>query len=646
MILLFFVLFKQWARFKEFGASDFDYIIVDEAHHCASKSYNFIFEYFQPKILLGLISTPERFDGKDIYERFDNNIAINIRLKDALELDLLCPFNYFGVSDLQSIDFSNIDISKIENLEKILMVEERTDLIVEKLKFYSNPFKKLKCLAFCASVKHAKYMASQFNELGINSVSLDGSDEISKRTDYINKLSNGEIEVIFCRDIFNEGIDIPEINTILMLRPTESPTIFIQQLGRGLRKYKDKEFLTIIDFIGNHKNIFNLALSFGADKLYDKDNIRNFVSSDFNEFSKFAFFKIDKIAKEKILQKIDSINLESISWLKNIYISFKKSFLNVKNKFPLWLDYLNSDSAPNITKFIKASPKKTYYSFLKHVINENSLNDLTDKEYRVLKTFESFLPLKRNYEFIILKEIFKNSYFDINNFNNTIFVNFSNDSFKNSINNLLLKHLDKKELNLYGKIVDLKEDKIYFSKEVIEMFQNDFLKNYINELIVYGLKEYEMLTPKESFNKLVINEKYSRNQALMMFNYDKTYSSFREGFKMLKNNFLLFVNLDKDEMTNEAHKYKDGFIDRITFQWETQNTTSISSVTGRSIINHKEMGNNLHLFVRKNKKDNGSFLPYYYLGKATVVRYEGDKPIKFILKLEKLLPNDIYKIFN
>lgn len=640
---------KKYLKFKQ---DEFDYIIVDEAHHCASDSYEFIFNYFKSKFLLGLTATPERFDGKDIYEKFANNVAVNIRLKEALNENLLCPFNYFGVRDLQKIDLSNVDITKVKTYEKKLMIKERVDFIVEKLRFYTNPYKNFKCLAFCASVDHAEYMSIQFNQLGIKSINLDGTDDPETRIKYIEKLKNGEIEVIFCRDIFNEGIDIPEINTILMLRPTESPTIFIQQLGRGLRKFENKEVVTVIDFIGNHKNIYNLAFSFGAESLYDKDAIKKFIKDDFKSFSKFAFFRIDKIAKEEIINKIDSINFDSVNWLKNSYLNFKKTINEQKNiinehdnktnVIPMWLDYSNVESSPDIIKFIKCSSDKSYYSFLKKVINED-IKDLSITEYSMLKTIESFLPLKRNYEYIILKEILDKGYFDIKNFNKEIFVNFSDKSFENAINNLFLKHLDIKEQKSYGRIVELHDSKISFIYEFKNFQNNNFIKRYINEIFLYGLQEYNSRIETKNINELVMWEKYTRNQVLMMFNYTKSYSSFREGFLKINNNYLLMVNLDKTEMSNDAHKYKDDFIDKFTFQWESQNTTSIHSETGLNIINHKERNIKLHLFVRKNKKEVNKALPYYYLGDVDVINYQGNNPIRFTLKLKKMVPNEVYE---
>lgn len=630
-------------KYQEFDKESFDYIIVDEAHHCASKSYQFIFEYFKPKFLLGLTATPERYDGKDIYQKFDNNIALNVRLKNALDENLLCPFNYFGVSELSSIDLSNVDISNVKTYEKKLMIKERVDLIIDKLNFYINPYQKLKCLAFCASVDHANYMSDEFNKLGKKSICLSGDANPDFRSKAIKEFKDGNIEVIFTVDIFNEGIDIPEVNTILMLRPTESPTIFIQQLGRGLRKFANKEFVTVIDFIGNHKNVYNLAFSFGADYLYDKKSIKDFVESDFQNFSKFSFFKIDQIAKERILENIESINFDDKKWITKTYEIFKSNISNGNNlKIPMWLDYLNSDTSPDIVKFIKKSDNKSYYDFLEKIVKEN-VKQLSKQESNILRTFESFLPLKRNYEFTILNEINTKGVFDTINFDKELFINFDNESFKSSVSNLLLKHFDKKEKLKYNQIIKFIDNKLYFKEEVNDLKNKDnFIRRYFNELFIYGLNKYNNENNKDEINKIKLWETYSRNQILAMFNFDKEYSSVREGVKKIKNNYLIFVTLDKQDMKNELHKYKDCFIDQLHFQWESQNPTSIESETGQNLINHKNRNINLHIFIRNDKKDK----PYYYFGKADVLSYSGSKPIRFNLKFQKIIPNHIYKIFN
>lgn len=241
---------------KDYFPKDyFDYIIVDEFHHAAAKTYLKILDYFEPKFLLGLTATPYRMDNKDIYEVCNDNVIYEINLKDAINRNILVPFKYFGIyddTDYDKIEYKNGKYN-IEQLEKVLSTEKRADLVFSNyLKFRGE-----KTLGFCSSIKHTEYMAEYFSERGVKSVAVHSSKSSSKyfmdRDEAIEKLKIGEIEVIFAVDIFNEGVDIPSLDTVLFLRPTESYVIFIQQLGRGLRKYKNKDYLTVIDFIGNYK---------------------------------------------------------------------------------------------------------------------------------------------------------------------------------------------------------------------------------------------------------------------------------------------------------------------------------------------------------------------------------------------------------
>ena len=263
-------------NYEEFPKNHFEYIIIDEAHHVTSPSYKKVIDYFTPKFLLGLTATSNRMDGNSIYEIFDENIACDIRLNDALEYDLVAPFHYFGISDIETLDYENIDLSKIDELAKLLNVNKRVEFIIEKMNFYSFAGTKRKAIGFCVSKEHCAFMSKSFNEKGINATYLTSDDSILKRQECIKNLEdeNHALEIIFTIDIFNEGIDIPSVNTVLFLRPTNSPIVFIQQLGRGLRKYKNKEFLTVLDFIGNHKKAYLIALALVGNKAIDKESIK------------------------------------------------------------------------------------------------------------------------------------------------------------------------------------------------------------------------------------------------------------------------------------------------------------------------------------------------------------------------------------
>lgn len=275
-------------HYTEFEPNDFDYIVLDEAHHASSSQYKEILKYFKPRFLLGLTATPERTNGEDIFSIFDNNIAIEIRLRQALELNLVCPFHYFGLKDVDGIDYSKITAEPgtkefVQQIASMLMIGKRVDYIIEKFQFYGHDGEKAKVLGFCANIEHAKYMADEFNKrLSVNgenvAVALYSGNGVSTATreNYVKRLENDSdpLQYIFTVNLFNEGIDIPSVNTVLMLRPTESSIIFIQQLGRGLRKLPNKEFVTVLDFIGNYKNSFLMAIALYGKPDFDRIRLK------------------------------------------------------------------------------------------------------------------------------------------------------------------------------------------------------------------------------------------------------------------------------------------------------------------------------------------------------------------------------------
>ena len=292
---------------EQFKKDEFEYIVIDEAHHAASPSYQKVIEYFKPKFLLGMTATPERSDSDNIFDIFNNNVALEVRLREALELNIVIPFHYFGITDIESVNLSDVAINDIAEISKRLKVNERVDFIIEKMEFYGYDGEKRKCVGFCANIDHAKYMCEEFNKRRIKSTYLTGENSADEREASIKKLESDEddLEVIFTVDIFNEGIDIPAINLILMLRPTDSPIVFIQQLGRGLRKHLDKSFLTVLDFIGNHKKAFLIAIALNGARYYDKDSLKVAVATEFASIPGCTNIQMDRISQERILEQLN-----------------------------------------------------------------------------------------------------------------------------------------------------------------------------------------------------------------------------------------------------------------------------------------------------------------------------------------------------
>ena len=307
-----------------FAPNYFDYIVIDEAHHVSSATYQAILSHFEPQFLLGMTATPERGDAQSIYENFDSNIAVEIRLRDALDADLVAPFHYFGITEAESVDYTGINLMDIDAIAKLLQTNRRVDHIVKNMNFYGYDGDTCRAIGFCVSVEHAQFMAKAFNAIGISACSLNSANSREERQQVIARLSDASdpLQIIFTVDLFNEGLDIPAINLVLMLRPTASPIVFIQQLGRGLRKHDSKTFLTVLDFIGNHNKAFLMAIALCGSRFYDKDSLKVAVKKDFSSIPGCTHIQLDPITKEQILRQIETENFSSMKYLKEEYILF------------------------------------------------------------------------------------------------------------------------------------------------------------------------------------------------------------------------------------------------------------------------------------------------------------------------------------
>lgn len=638
-------------QLDNFKSDDFEYIIIDEAHHVASPSYEKVMSYFKPKFLLGMTATPERCDGGNIFNIFDDNIALEVRLREALTEELIVPFHYFGITDIEGIDLSNVDLKNIDEMVKRLKVNERVDFIIEKMMFYGYDGDKLKCIGFCASIDHAEYMADEFNKRNIKSVCLTGKNSPDEREAYIKDLQDEEndLEVIFTVDIFNEGVDIPSINLILMLRPTSSPIVFIQQLGRGLRKYQDKTFLTVLDFIGNHKKAFLIALALDGSRYYDKDSLKVAVATQFGNIPGCTNIQMDKIAEERILEQLNNENFNSMKYLKEEYLEFKK--MNGGTVPYFLMDYIKYDGAPNPLKFL--NKEKTYLNFVGKIENDKELNNLLEDEefFKILKELTGRLPIKRIYEFSILKYLLTHEQISLQQAKSEILkyiTNVDNDSIKHAFQCLNQNYYDTSQIKNTIKCFELKDEELSCSWIFKKVVHNDKYKKYIEDIINYGIIRYK----KEFSNKyygipfLKLYEQYKMVDLALLSNYTKIHSSFR-GSGLITNGkeYFIFVDLHKEENIKESINYNDKFINTNYFQWQSPNSTSQKSDRGQNIIFNKERNINLHIFIRKYKELDGVVEPYIYIGKGDVVEYEGDKPITAKMKLENEVPVSIYTEF-
>ena len=641
--------------YESFSEDAFEYIIVDEAHHAASPTYQKVLGHFKPKFLLGMTATPERCDSENIFELFNHNVALEVRLHEALDLELVIPFHYFGVTDIEGIDLSDVNADDIKEIVRRLKVNERVDFIVDKMDFYGFDGDKRKAIGFCASIDHAEYMTREFNKRGIASICLTGENTPEQREYGIKRLESDSdpLEVIFTVDIFNEGVDIPSVNLVLMLRPTNSPIIFIQQLGRGLRKHEDKSFLTVLDFIGNHKKAFLIAIALNGERYYDKDSLKVAVATEFGDIPGCTHIQMDRIAQERILEQLNTENFNSMKYLKEEYQEFKK--MNNGRVPYMLMDYVKYDGAPDPVRFIDR--EKTYLGFVAKMEKDEELRRLLENEVfaKILKEISTKIPLKRPHEFAVFRAMMRRR-------------RLSNVQAQIEIE----KYIEAAELNTTQHALAVLAQTYYDSMQIKtsvrcfnyeeadggsltrtttfeEVLKDNRYRIYIEDVINYGLiryeKEFGTLDYGMPFFKLY--EQYQMVDTALLSNYTKIHSSFRgSGLITNSNDYFLFIDLHKDEDIKESINYQDMFIDPKHFQWQSPNATTQTSERGKNIIANKDREINLHLFLRKYKQIDGSVQPYIYIGKGDVIEYYGEKPITVLMKLHQEVPAGLYMEFT
>ena len=492
---------------KAFSKDFFDYILIDEVHKAGADSYKKVMDHFTPNFYLGMTATPERTDGQNIYEIFDYNIAYEIRLQDALENDMLCPFVYFGVKDIE-IDGQLIDEkSNISNLTS----DERVKHILNKIDFYGVCNNQVRGLIFCSSKAEARELSIKLNQHGKRTIALTGDDDINYREKVVKQLEDGELEYILTVDIFNEGIDIPSVNQVVMLRNTQSSIIFVQQLGRGLRKHKSKDYVTII---GNYKNNYLIPIALFGDKSMNKDNYRRELREP-NILSGLTTVNFEEVAKEQIFKSITNTVLSNMKILKDAYTDLE----NKLGRTPMLIDHLTFDNIDPIV-FFNNNSFKNYADVINKFSNKSI--ELTDTESNWLSfiTFE-LLPGKRKHELLLLQELIKNGEVSKDKFIEILETEqlSTKDSIISSVENVLsLQFLKSQEVKKFGTepLVTLEKNVYKLNPEVLDCFKNSDFALLFNDVIEAGL--YKTNDYPEIFT---IGQKYSRRDVCKLLNWSK-----------------------------------------------------------------------------------------------------------------------------
>ncbi|MFD0828129.1 DUF3427 domain-containing protein [Neobacillus sp. M.A.Huq-85] len=608
-------------KLYEVTTSDFyDFIIVDEFHHAAAESYQRLLSYYQPSILLGLTATPERMDGKDILTYFDDTISAEMRLTEAINRKLLSPFQYFCISD--TVDLSKLKWSRkgyeIRELENVYTSNvHRSSQIVKSIYKYVTDIDQVKGLGFCVSIEHAKYMADFFNKVGIPSVALYGNVDGKTRREAQYKLIQGVVKFIFVVDLYNEGIDIPEANTILFLRPTESLTVFLQQLGRGLRLAEGKECLTVLDYVGQaHKN-YNFEEKFRALIGKTKHSVQHYLENGFFHLPKGCFVQLEKQAKDYILRNI-------------------KSSAITRGNLIAKMKYFEEDTGMSLTL---ASFLKYYHLSIYDFYGKNG-----DRSYSRMMVEAGVAP---NFEFADEKVVKKRlpNLFHLNSKKLLQFLVKYIDlrTVQNEEEQLMLAIFYYSFYNSHP----ANEGFITLEEGVARILAQPEFRDEIKEILQFLYQSLETMEFENDFNfycPLGVHCSYNTSQILAALGYynESTSPAFREGVKHFESKKLdiFFITLNKSEKDfSPSTLYDDYAINEHLFHWQTQSRVAEGSKIAERYINHKKNNHKIALFVREYKKENGYTAPFVFLGTADHVSHSGSKPMNFVWRLKEEMPS-------
>ncbi len=623
----------QSQNFAEKTDPDFyDYIIVDEFHHAAAQSYQKLLSYYQPRILLGLTATPERMDGKNILSYFNNRIAAEIRLPEAIDRKLLCPFQYFGVTDtvdLDSLHWSKggYDKGELTNIYSFsgAVAERRADMIIRSLLKYVTDMNEVKGLGFCVSVEHAEFMCQYFNARHIPSMFLTGKSPEEERRTAKQRLVSGEVRFIFVVDIYNEGVDIPEVNTILFLRPTESLTVFLQQLGRGLRLADGKECLTVLDFIGQANKKYNFEDKFAALLSNTTRSVSREIKDGFVSVPKGCYIQLEKKAAKYILDNIRASYGNTAGLVARAASFTEDSGLELTLSNFLHYYHLDPRAIYKFSSFSRICAKADMIEDF-----SEPLEDTLTKAFAKLAVIDSrrwisflleILPRLDNLDFAALSDVEK-------------------------------RMMQMFYITVWGKPVENWND-----EEVLDhlyaLSDSTVLLGELLELLRYRFEQIDFIDEPVNLGfdcPLDLHCTYTRDQLLVALDFMKP-STVREGVKWLpeKNIDVFFVTLNKaDKDYSPTTMYNDYSINESLFHWQSQSTTAENSPTGQRYIHHKEQGSKVLLFVREFKTDRvtGSAEAYTYLGTANYVKHEGSRPMNITWRLDRPIPAKFLKKTN
>lgn len=600
----------------------FDYVLIDEVHRAGASSFERVLDHFTPKFLLGMTATPERTDGQNIFEIFDYNVPYEIRLNDALSLDMLAPFHYYGVADFTFEDgLTTADATPLMRL----VASQRVDHILKSIETFGQAGVPARGLVFCSRKDEALELSRLLNERYLHgkrlrTIALTGEDSIERREEIVEQLEAGDLDYILTVDIFNEGVDIPTINQVVMLRQTKSSIVFVQQLGRGLRKAEGKEYLVVIDFIGNYTNNYLIPIALFGDNSLNKESLRkNLVSAEeVGVVAGLSSVRFDRIAQERVLSSLATVKLDSFPSLKSAIELVRQRV----GRIPMLSDFLRFESVDPIVLATKLGNYPELLAKLKILDLE-----IGQDESRALSIVSrELLTAKRPHELLLLRHLLANGEAD----RASVLTMFAEEdalstpaSADSAIRSLTVEFNTASERDAFKA-----EGPAIYSGEGLVSLTPSFRSSYdgsmpfrqaVDDAIETGLSVIRERF--DSTHPFTPGRQYSRKDASRLLNWSKNMSGTIFGYRVdaRTKTCPIFVTLQKSDGVTASTAYEDELLSVSAMNYFSKSKRTLASPDVRSLVENTA---DLHVFAKKSDADKKHF---YYLGMATSSHAEQTK---------------------
>ncbi len=633
----------------------FEYILIDEVHHAGAETYQRVIGHFRPKFLLGMTATPERTDDYDIYRLFGYNIACEIRLREAMENRLICPFHYFGISDL------SIDGESDEDYAHFLKthIDQRVDSVITNASYYGFCGKRVKGLVFCTDLEDAEEYSRRFNARGYRTAWVSGEMDKGHVETLIERLESDSgdlaLDYIFTADLFNEGVDIPAINQVIMLRPTQSPIVFTQQLGRGLRHHPDKDYVVILDFIGNYERNYSIPMALSDDRSYSKSEARRAVTSGDSIIPGNSTISFDEVSRKRIYESIDRSDFTEARIVSESYKSLKMKL----GRIPRLIDFRTHGTYEPLNILSKYG---TYHGFLSKKEKEYD-SVLTERQEAFLKRIVKFAAAgKRRDEFAALKLLLEGTGdlaaglkgIGIDAADGNILDVLDGSFYRSASSEARSEEEDAepepdcKEIDV--RLIEQDGDAWRATSEFASMLESPCFRDHVVQVVELAEDGW---SSSYRFNACsggpVLNMRYTYEEACRVLGWKKNVTAQNIGgyfHHKETNTFPVFINYHKDEDVVESQRYEDHFVNRGTLIALSKSREGPESSRMRTVRDSDSNGAKILLFVRKSKNDKGS-KEFYYLGRMRFSRFlDSDTPVTIEYKLENEVRSDLYDYFE